>query len=76
MKIELIKHEDEVIGWDILPESIEDRYILNQMRNMEYFGLGDDSIEYAGRKSETLHVNGRDIHFVSVLRYRTKEWNT
>lgn len=52
MKIELVKHEGKTVGWTIIAETTEDKLTLGTMRNMEFFGMDENSVEYDGVSSE------------------------
>ena len=52
MIVKLIRDENDnntVIGWSITGETPEEKLIVNTIRNMQFFGFGDEGIEYAGR---------------------------
>lgn len=68
MKIELIKNEaNKTVGWKLVGETKEDKLRLGTIRNMEFFGLGDDVVEYDGITSDPENKN-----LVSEVRYATK----
>jgi hypothetical protein len=70
MKIQLNKNEKgQTIGWSIIAESKEDKLTLGSMRNLEFFGSGDDVIKYDGMKSDP-----EDNNFVIQLNYATKAY--
>lgn len=62
MNVQLIKKEGKVIGWTITAETQEEKYTVNAIRNMEFFGLDDTKIVYGGRV-------GGDEHDAGTLMY-------
>lgn len=51
MKVELIKIDGKTAGWKLVAENEEDRLRLGSIRNMQFFGMNDTAIKYAGVKS-------------------------
>lgn len=50
MKVRLIKHNNLTIGWTIEGENEEEMRIVGSIRNMCFFGMGENAIKYAGVK--------------------------
>lgn len=51
MKVRLIKHNNLTVGWTIEGENEEEMRIVGSIRNMCFFGMGENAIKYAGVKS-------------------------
>lgn len=64
MKIELVKHEGKTVGWEIIAETTEDKLKLGAMRNIEFYGMNDDAINYDGVETEG--------NYAVKLKYATK----
>lgn len=67
MKIDLFKHEGNAVGWQIVAENKEDQLRLGSIRNLQFFGLGDTAIEYAGRQS-------KDDRYVDSLAWKQEQF--
>ena len=68
MKVQIIKDSNNKnIGWSIEGETEEEKLILNTIRNMQFFGFGDESIEYAGR------TNSKGIDDVGTLSWKQRK---
>jgi len=53
MKLELIRNaENRLVGYKLLKEATDDLYDFESVRNMIFFGCGDDSLTYDGRKTD------------------------
>lgn len=67
MKIELIKNEaNRTVGWSIIGETKEDKLRLGTMRNLLFFGTGDDVIEYDGVSTDPENENlAEKLHFAT-----------
>jgi len=51
MKVEILRDENNrAIGWTITGETPEEKLTVNTIRNLQFWGSGDTSIEYAGRE--------------------------
>ena len=50
MKVLLIKKDGKAVGWSIEGETDTERLTLGAIRNMQFFGLGDTAVQYAGIK--------------------------
>lgn len=48
--VHLIKKDGIVVGWEMRPTTDEEQLIAAQVRNLQFFGLGDTAIEYNGLK--------------------------
>lgn len=67
MKIDLFKHEGNTVGWQLVAENKEDQLRLGSIRNLQFFGLGDTAIEYAGRQS-------KDDRYVDSLAWKQEQF--
>ena len=56
MKVQLLQHNGETVGWRLVAETHEDKLRLGSIRNAQFFGLEDTSIVYAGRQGDDNHV--------------------
>lgn len=80
MKIELIKNDKgQTQGWSIIAENKEDKLTLGTMRNIEFFGMDDNAIEYNGMKSEDgyaiklnyatkAYIKNKEVEFRATLK--------
>lgn len=64
MKIELIMEDGKTVGWDIIAENDEEKRILGSMRNVEFWGTGDNLIQYNGMTHDP-----DDERYVASLHY-------
>jgi hypothetical protein len=49
--VNLIRNEEnKIIGWEMAPVTEEEQYIAGVIRDMEFFGMGDNHPEYNGLK--------------------------
>lgn len=71
MKIELVKHEGKTVGWTIIAETTEDKLKLGTMRNMEFFGMDDNVVQYDGVSSENDEAGAS---YATKLHYATKAY--
>lgn len=68
MKIELTRDENgKTVGWSITGETREDKLRLGSMRNMLFFGMNDNFVEYDGMETDP---NDRD--YVLRLKFATR----
>ena len=60
MKVDLITNKDnKAIGWTIDAETNEEKYIVNAIRNLQFFGLDDTAIVYNGREGGNEEYAGK-----------------
>jgi hypothetical protein len=68
MQIELVKNEaGKTVGWTIIGETEEDKLRLGSMRNLLFFGMYDNVVEYDGMTSDP-----EDNDYVLKLHFATK----
>ena len=52
MKVEIVKNDkNEPIGYTIEGETKDEKYTINTIRNLHFFGLDDSVIKYDGREA-------------------------
>lgn len=73
MKIELVKKENGfVIGYKMIAETPEDTPIIEQIRDMYFWGYKEYGVDYDGRKSAE-DENDTTIELSWLLRHFKKE---
>ena len=69
MKVILNKSkQNKTIGWSLVAENIDDKLTLGSIRNIEFWGSGDDVIKYDGIKSEET----KEGTYVTEVKYTLK----
>jgi hypothetical protein len=48
MQVKLIRKDGKVVGWTLIAENEQDRLVMGSIRNMQFFGMNDTAIKYAG----------------------------
>lgn len=61
MKVEIIKKDGEPIGWTIVGETQEEKYTVNTIRNLQFFGFDETSVKYGGRTGSGYEDAGKLI---------------
>ena len=64
MKVEIKKIDGKSVGWNIIAETEEDKKTLNIMRDLQFWGLGEDVIQYAGRTDDESEQNVQALHWI------------
>lgn len=64
MKVELIKVDGKPVGWTITAENEEDNRTLNTMRDLQFWGLDDESVDYAGRIDDSDSDNVKTLLWI------------
>lgn len=70
MIVQTKKHPEtnEVIGYELIAENIDDNKVLGSIRNMHYWGFDDTKVVYAGIELEPELVEGKEavkqMHFI------------
>ena len=67
MHINLIKIDNKPIGWDLIPDTKEDKLILGSIRHLQFWGDGDEVIKYNGINTESIPNEGQ---YVTKIMYR------
>lgn len=53
MKVEIVKNSDDVIiGYKLIRETLEEIETIERIRDMHFWGMGEQVIKYNGRLSE------------------------
>jgi Co/Zn/Cd efflux system component len=53
MKVEIVRNSDDnVVGYKLIRESIEELETIERIRDMHFWGTEDNAIKYNGRLSE------------------------
>jgi len=73
MKLEIIYEGGNPIGYDLVPKTKTDHEDLAIARNLLFFGMGDDHIEYAGRYSKDPKGDSYDAMNMGGLKFRQKK---
>jgi hypothetical protein len=73
MKVEIIKVDGKPVGWTITAEKLEDNNTLNSMRDLQFWGLDDTAIKYAGRIDESDSDNVKTLRWIQVKHANKKE---
>jgi len=71
MKVILIEDEGKTVGWKVEAETTEDKLTLGSMRNLQFFGMNENSVEYIGRESE----DTPEGEYVTSMSYATKAYD-
>lgn len=53
MKVQVIRKDGKAYGWTILAENEAEMRTLGTIRNMQFFGMNETAIGYAGVKSDS-----------------------
>ena len=74
MKVELIKDDDDKpIGYKIIKENDDDCDVINNIRNLIFFGFDDPHVKYAGRTSSVgERADGSKYDQVETLSFKQK----
>lgn len=56
MKVNLIKPENQVIGYEMFPENEDEKRTLGSIRKMQFYGMGEDALAYNGISTEDNYV--------------------
>jgi len=68
MLVEIIRNEyNHPIGWSITGDTPEDISTVNTMRNLQFFGIEETSIRYAGRE-------GGDDENAGTLKWKQEKY--
>jgi len=70
MHINLIKVDNKTIGWDLIPDTKEDKLILGSIRHLQFYGLDDEVIKYNGINTESIPNEGE---YVTKIMYRQEK---
>lgn len=68
MKLTLRKEEGKTVGWSFEAETKEESLMLGSIRNIEFFSMGDQCVQYDGMSEDAENKN-----HVKSIRYATKE---
>lgn len=82
MKVKLIKDKDnKVVGWDLIRDNDEEAGAINTMRNMLFFGMYEDVVEYDGMDGTETQVETLKFRIERVIqeerdahKKRLREW--
>jgi hypothetical protein len=64
MRVEIKRNDGKAIGWSITAETEEEKQTLNIMRDLIFWGLDDDVVDYAGRIDDESKENIQSLHWV------------
>ena len=64
--VHLIKKYGKVIGWEMKPTTPEEQLITAQIRDLQFFGLGDTNIVYNGLKLINTEV-GKQLNNIESI---------
>lgn len=59
MKVSLIKKDGKTVGYEMQPETHEDKLILGSIRQMQFWGFDSTKLVYAGISTANLE-DGRE----------------
>jgi hypothetical protein len=71
MKIELKIIKGRAVGYDMIPETSEDKEILGTVRDMIFFGIDETSIKYDG--IELIGDGKKAVENLSKLKFIQKK---
>ena len=66
MKVELIMKDGKPVGWTIEGETVDEKFTVNSIRNLQFFGFEETKIVYGGRV-------GKDPDFAGKLIWVQKQ---
>lgn len=69
MKVNLIMEEGRTVGWTIEAENTEERLTLGSIRNLEFWGTGEQKVQYNG-----MAPFKDDDNYVQSVKYATKTY--
>lgn len=73
MKIEFKKDsENNTVGYDLIPQTEQDHKDLGKVRDLIFFGIGEKSIKYAGRKMKEGKEGSYDAQDIERLKFLKK----
>jgi len=73
MKIEIVLNESgNAIGWDIIPETVEDDLTVATMRDLTFFGMDDTAIKYDGMRMVDKNI-GKELGNIERLCFKQKK---
>jgi len=69
MKVEIVRNSDNnVIGYKLIRETLEEIETIERIRDMHFWGMGDNVIEYNGR------ISDKDTDDTLELRFTKKKY--
>lgn len=73
MKVELIYIEGKPVGWKIIPENESDDLTIATMRDLQFFGMNENHVEYGGMKLKDQNI-GKVIGNLESLSFMQKKY--
>lgn len=67
MKVELIKVQGIPVGYKLVAETPQDEITLNNIRNLQFFGMDDTALDYNGRIDNAESGNVKEVSWVQKI---------